>query len=893
MKKTLLILFLISSWLVKSQVPQGFSYQAVIKNASGSPMANQNVKVRINLTNSLGISTHYSEVHSKSTNSLGIISLIIGEGEQKLGTLEGVPWQNGDIYVKVEVDPTGTSGFQSLGDPVRFYSVPYAFYASNIKEVTSQTTATDDDPIFVVKNKAGQIVFAVYQNGVRVNVEDKPIIKGVRGGFAVGGLSQTKAGTIPEYFLITPDSARIYTNNNITKGARGGFAVGGLSQTKGSSSDYLQLTEDNSFIGLDAGKSNTTGIKNSFIGYKAGTSNSIGNNNVFIGDESGSQNLSGNYNVFIGPNSGMNNKTGVSNISIGQGAGQNLNKGMKNVFIGVSAGNMNADGIDNVFIGNFAGSQSIANSNVFIGRTSGYSNTTGTNNVFVGEQTGRFNTEGSGNVFLGDQAGMNEKGSNRLYIANNSTYAPLIYGEFDNGKVDVNGSISLKDILNIKPKYSYVGSPKEGDIFYDGNTHTIKYFNGSNWMELSATAITASTPLITTINVTLLTLLATSCTVNCNISSQGGSAITQSGIKYSTVPFFDSNSGIPVTTASPGVGDFSINLTGLLQKRTYYVRAFATNSQGTALGNMITFTTPLTAALPSVKSNPITNISQTTAVGGGNVSFPGGTTLSAVGLCYGTSPSPTIANNNLVAPVALGDFTFNLTGLSANTTYYVRAYATNSVGTNYGNEVVFTTASDVTTVLDIDGNTYNTVQIGTQTWMKENLKTTKYNDGSAIENVTDIAVWNSKTTGTYCWYNNNITNKDVYGALYNYYAVVDNRNLCPSGWHIPKNIEWLALSNYFGGEKIAGGKLKEIGTQYWNTPNTGADNSSGFTAQPGGQLYTIEGFTGKGDNAFFWSSTQYDTKYVYLMYLDAYSTSFVSTYDEKIQGFSVRCLKDN
>lgn len=896
MKKIYFFLFVIFfPALVKAQVPQGFTYQAVIRNANGALIANQAVKVKIHLTDKLGTITYYTEEHSKTTSPQGVCNIVIGEGDFKQGKFNEAPWQYGEVYLKIEVDPTGTSGYQPLGDAVKFNSVPYALYANNIKEVTSQSNATDEEPIFVVKNKAGQIVFAVYQSGVRVNVDNSTVIKGARGGFAVGGLSQTKAGTTPEYLLITPDSARVYTNNS-AKGARGGFAVGGLSQTKSGSSDYLQLTPDNSFIGLDAGKSNTTGLKNSFIGYKAGTSNNIGSNNVFIGDESGSQNLSGNYNVFIGPNSGMNNKTGFSNISIGQGAGQNLNDGDKNIFIGVSAGNMNADGTDNVFIGNFAGNQNIMSSNVFIGRTSGYSNSTGTNNVFVGEQSGRFNVDGSGNVFLGDQAGINEKGSNKLYISNSSTTTPLIYGEFDNGKIDINGAIKLRDILNLKPKTAYVGNPAEGDIFYDAVSHKIKYFNGTTWMELSATP-SVTTALVSTISVTPLTLLASSCTVNCNISSQGSSPITQSGVRYSTSPFFDSNVGSTVLSATPDVGDFSINLTGLLPKRVYYARAFAVNTQGISLGNMITFTTPISTAMPTITSNPVTNITQTSAVGGGNVSMPGGTALTAVGVCWNTSPNPTIANNTYSAPIDLGSFTFSITGLTANTTYYARAYATNSNGTSYGNEVVFSTASLVTTVNDNDGNTYNTVQIGTQTWMKENLKTTKYSDGSNIDNITDLNVWNTQTAGAYCWYNNNISNKDVYGALYNYYVVADPRNVCPTGWHIPTNLEWLALSNYLGGEKLAGGKLKEEGTIYWIDPNTGADNSSGFTARPGGEIYndnlsnTIM-FNGKGEYATFWGSTLYDPTYVWNTYLETYSTSFVQSQNVKNGGNSIRCIKD-
>lgn len=235
MKKIYLFLFVIFfAAFVKAQVPQGFTYQAVIRSADGTIITNHAVKIKIRLTDKLGTTTYYTEEHSKTTSQQGVCNIVIGEGDFKQGKFNEAPWQFGEVYLKIEVDPTGTSGYQSLGDAVKFNSVPYALYANNIKEVTSQSNATDEEPIFVVKNKAGQIVFAVYQSGVRVNVDNSPVIKGARGGFAVGGLSQTKAGTTPEYLLITPDSARVYTNNS-AKGARGGFAVGGLSQTKSGS----------------------------------------------------------------------------------------------------------------------------------------------------------------------------------------------------------------------------------------------------------------------------------------------------------------------------------------------------------------------------------------------------------------------------------------------------------------------------------------------------------------------------------------------------------------------------------------------------------------------------------------------------------------------------------
>ena len=141
------------------------------------------------------------------------------------------------------------------------------------------------------------------------------------------------------------------------------------------------------------------------------------------------------------------------------------------------------------------------------------------------------------------------------------------------------------------------------------------------------------------------------------------------------------------------------------------------------------------------------------------------------------------------------------------------------------------------TVTNIDGNVYKTVKIGKQWWMAENLKTTRYRNGEEIINITDPIQWGALVIGAYCWYNNDISNKGPYGALYNWNAVMDDRNLAPVGWHIPTDEEWTTLSTTLGGESVAGGKLKEAGFSHWNAPNTGATNESGFTVLPNGYCY--------------------------------------------------------
>lgn len=197
------------------------------------------------------------------------------------------------------------------------------------------------------------------------------------------------------------------------------------------------------------------------------------------------------------------------------------------------------------------------------------------------------------------------------------------------------------------------------------------------------------------------------------------------------------------------------------------------------------------------------------------------------------------------------------------------------------------------TVTDIDGNVYNTVIIGSQTWFKENLKVTKYKSGAIIQNATDITVWeNHNAGGGYCWYNNDIGNKSTYGALYNWYAVKTG-NLCPSGWHVPSDEEWEILINFLGGKSVAGVKLKEAGTSHWEQPAKEADNSSGFTALPGGTRNRGGTFNAIGNNAHWWSSTENNAEMAWARGMFSNTNGVSRNFGLfKSFGFSVRCVKD-
>ncbi|MBP7102081.1 MAG: fibrobacter succinogenes major paralogous domain-containing protein [Bacteroidales bacterium] len=302
------------------------------------------------------------------------------------------------------------------------------------------------------------------------------------------------------------------------------------------------------------------------------------------------------------------------------------------------------------------------------------------------------------------------------------------------------------------------------------------------------------------------------------------------------------------------------------------------------------------ATIPVVSTNEATEVTQTTATSGGVISSDGGATVTARGVCWSTNQNPTIADNKTTDGTGAGSFTSPMTGLTANTKYYVRAYATNSTGTWYGNARSFITLEgnlDITygTVTDIDGNTYKTVKIGTQTWMAENLKVTKYNNGIIIPNVTDGNRWYGLTSGAYCNYNNSPSNVATYGRLYNWYAVKSGK-LCPTGWHVATDAEWMTLINYLGGEEVAGNKLKETDTIHWHSPNTGATNESGFTALPGGCRDMDGTFKLIGLSGWWWSATQFADLGAISHYISYYYGSVEFNYDYQQYGYSVRCVKN-
>ena len=308
--------------------------------------------------------------------------------------------------------------------------------------------------------------------------------------------------------------------------------------------------------------------------------------------------------------------------------------------------------------------------------------------------------------------------------------------------------------------------------------------------------------------------------------------------------------------------------------------------------------------LPTVITAQVHDITETSAFSGGNVTDDGYADVTARGVVWATYENPTIENNEGITSngTGTGEYVSYLDGLTPGTEYFVRAYATNEAGTAYGDQEFFVTLSPGCgsyTVTDADGNVYNTVLIGSQCWMAENLETTHYRNGEPIDYPGDdnMAWWNN-TAGAYAWYENDIAWKDLYGALYNFHAVQNANGLCPTGWHVPADSEWTVLSDYLGGEAVAGGKLKSTRTDpdphpRWEYPNIGATNESNWTGYPGGIRDYMGYFGEMGVWGRFWSSTEAGFDAAWSRSL-IYESQEISRNSDIFPGYglSIRCVED-
>jgi uncharacterized protein (TIGR02145 family) len=827
-----LITFLFIVVLVKGQAPASFNYQAVLRDTEGILKANKAVTVKFEiLSGSSSGAAVYTETHNVTTTSTGLIDLDLGTGTTSDGTLSVINWGTGTYFLKITIDGTVMGTSQLLSVPYALYSAKagngfsgsyndltnkpaifdgtwnsltgkpsLATVASSgsysdltnkpdltvgaVKKLTVTGETTNmEEALFEVKNKNGQTVFAVYNEGVRIYV-DNGSAKGAKGGFAIGGFG-SKAGS-QDYFVVNPDSIRMYVADTPAKGAKGGFAIGGFGSAKALPQDLLVVNSDSirAYIDTNTGK----GAKGGFA---------------------------------IG---GFGNAKGLAEEYL------RVTRDSTRVYINNTPAKAPKGGFA---IGGFGGAKGIDSDYLLI-------------------------NPDSTNFYVRSLGGTTLSTFNILSVNENFIQNPLLSADPD--------TIAMTSVLNVQNNISVVG-----DIGYAGTVAQI------------------DVPVLTSAQV--ISVTQTSGLAGGTITSNGGAAIITSGVCWSTTPSPTVALGTKTTNGSV-TGSFTSSITGLTAATTYYVRAYATNTMGTGYGQEVVFTTNSVApVLATVSTATIGSITHNSAVSGGDIMDNGGAQITVGGICWSTSPGPLVTDSHTTLAYPQNIFASTMTGLTENTTYYVRAYATNVAGIAYGNEVSFTTPLAPVAVLDIDGNSYNTIVIGSQIWFASNLKTTRLNDGTAIANVTDGTAWSLLSTPAYAWYNNDNAANGIYGILYNW-QTVGTGLLCPAGWQVPTESDMFTLQSALGGGLVAGGKLKETGTLHWSAPNTGATDEVGFTALPGGFRNYMGMFMNIGVNSSWWTSSMISVDPSFFS-MDANSAEMMIQFMFAKSGMYVRCMKNN
>ncbi len=286
-------------------------------------------------------------------------------------------------------------------------------------------------------------------------------------------------------------------------------------------------------------------------------------------------------------------------------------------------------------------------------------------------------------------------------------------------------------------------------------------------------------------------------------------------------------------------------------------------------------------------------VSYTKATIGGTLYADNKTEILSAGVCWSLNDLPTINDNKIDTIRKSSTYYFEITHLEPGKTYYSRAFVTTSHATYYGSSREFKTLGvPEDAILDIDENVYNTIIIGSQTWMVQNLKTTKYRNGDKITYTPTNINWTNSTLGAFCNYENTNANATKYGRLYNWYAINDQRKIAPEGWRIPNETDWQTLFDYLGGENICGGKLKDQAIGYWLQPNIGATNESGFTARAGGHRTSNGIFQNVATIASFWTSSPFDPDSSFAINVFNNNTTVTKTIYSIKAGLSIRCIKE-
>ena len=459
--------------------------------------------------------------------------------------------------------------------------------------------------------------------------------------------------------------------------------------------------------------------------------------------------------------------------------------------------------------------------------------------------------------------------------------------------------------LNLNEKHYFVArlSGLEPSTTYYIRAYAINEKGTTYGNEFTFTTLDGSLPEAATHEISdIASILATA---KGEVISDGDVNVRERGFCWSTSP--DPTVDDNKRASGGGTGIYSAVLTDLIPNTNYHVKAYAINDAGINYGNEIQFTTNLPETLPQIETAGISGLNQWSAWSGGHITDDGGGTISERGICWSTFQNPTVSNQKTLSNYLSDTFSIKMHSLEHGVTYYVRAFVKNLAGTAYGNELSFTTLQigascpGVPTITDVEGNVYTTLQAGEFCWLRENLRVTKFRDGSDISRIS-----NNTSVPAYTWYDNYAPH--LYGALYNWYAVNSQAGICPEGWHVASRAEWDHLFLYMTrisdshniAEKITTVKSTRVEPTphpRWDQGGIIGNDLGNFSALPGGMRSYYYGSNWIGRSAYWWTSTSFTVNPVYpdraISARIHNDKEFIYTSPEHNSShLSVRCVKD-
>ena len=965
-----------------AQAPEKFTYQAVVRNASNSLVANAPVGVRVSiLQGSASGSAVYVETQTATTNANGLVTLSIGGGNVQQGAFADIDWANGPYFLKTETDPNGGSNY-SITTTQQMLSVPYALYAKeagNIPTVPANVSAFTNDAGYItgytetdptVPAWAKEANKPTYNYSEIVNTPELPTVPTNVSAFTndAGYLTNytetdptvpawAKEANKPTYnyseIVNTPTIPTVPTNVSAFTNDVGYITTYTETDPQFNAwdknyndltnkpvlfdGDYNSLTNQPTIPTVPTNVSAFMNDAGYLTEYTEQQVLSISNDTIFLTGGSFVKLPAG----FDGDYNSLTNTPTIPTVPDSVSAFINDAGYITMADIQVLLDEMNhkIDSLENL-INN---QQPVA------------PDTTVEPDFHCGTST---LTDYDGNVYntvqIGNQCWMKENMRTMHYsdgseIQNahqsnvNGEYIPE-YGYLYDWSAVMHGASSSSavpsGVQGICPTgwhvpsdaewvelLAYVGSQSDYVCGSDTSYISKALADTMGWNDATADCTVGNDPSAN--NTTGFSVLPAG-----HYRSQFDLVIG-SGMMANFWSCTESSAGNPGGAWARVIANSTAHVSYTSGNRSngFSVRCLRDQS-----GN--------TAQVPTVTTSLVSEVATTSATCGGNVTSDGGASVTVRGVCWSTSQNPTVNDSHTTDGGGMGSFTSNITGLAANTIYYVRAYATNSAGTAYGEEVTFTTLSaggtavidskscpGTPTVTDHEGNVYATVQIGDQCWMRDNLRTT------TSPTTGTYLIPAASTVGTYTgkqarWYNNDSATYAPmnYGLLYNWNAAVDTfntaygetsvntsysnavsvtfsghrRGICPAGWHLPSVAEWTQLTNYVSSQSeytcdsINNYIAKALAsTEGWITytdncavgNDPSSNNATGFSAVPAG-ICSGSSFNGAGYGANFWSSTQNSSYAAWHRYL-GYNYAYVdrSNYT-KHSGLSVRCLRD-